>query len=52
MSGLELGLSSVKEEIDASSRCKVLECDLRPSNENLNHTLTELANPGIIGKIT
>jgi len=45
LSGLELSLASVKEEMDASnSRCEVLECELRSSNENLNHTLTELAN--------
>nr|CAB3445591.1 unnamed protein product [Digitaria exilis] len=45
LSGLELSLASMKEEMDAgSSRCEVLECELRSSNENLEHTLTELAN--------
>ncbi|KAK8461720.1 hypothetical protein SEVIR_1G087300v4 [Setaria viridis] len=45
LSGLELNLASMKEEMDAgSSRCEVLEKELRSSNENLEHTLTELAN--------
>ncbi|KAG2655990.1 nuclear mitotic apparatus protein 1-like [Panicum virgatum] len=45
LSGLELSLASMKQEMDAgSSRCEVLEFELRSSNENLEHTLTELAN--------
>ncbi|KAL6629826.1 hypothetical protein ACP70R_029591 [Stipagrostis hirtigluma subsp. patula] len=42
---LELTLASMKEGMNAgSSRCEVLECELRSSNENMEHTLTELAN--------
>ncbi|WVZ77910.1 hypothetical protein U9M48_025707 [Paspalum notatum var. saurae] len=45
LSGLELSLASMKEEMDAGgSRCEVLESELRSSTENLEHTLTELAN--------
>ncbi|XP_062224074.1 COP1-interactive protein 1 isoform X2 [Phragmites australis] len=45
LSELELGLVSMKEEMSASSsRCNVLECELCSSNENMEHTLTELAN--------
>ncbi|CAL5024033.1 unnamed protein product [Urochloa decumbens] len=45
LSGLQLNLASMKEEMDAgSSRCEALDCELRSSNENLEHTLTELAD--------
>jgi chromosome segregation ATPase len=45
LSGLEHNLASMKEAMDAgSSRCEVLEQELRSSNYNLEHTLSELAN--------
>ncbi|XP_047078738.1 centromere protein F [Lolium rigidum] len=45
LSDLELSLASVKEVMNAgSSRCESLEVELCSSKENMEHTLTELAN--------
>ncbi|KAL5207067.1 hypothetical protein ABZP36_031502 [Zizania latifolia] len=45
LSDLELSLVSVKEEMtDGSNKCADLECKLRSSKENMEHTLVELTS--------
>ncbi|KAF0925146.1 hypothetical protein E2562_015420 [Oryza meyeriana var. granulata] len=45
LSDLELSLASLKEEMnEGSNRCANLECELRSSKENMEHTLVELAS--------